>query len=95
MHRFVTTLFVLTLLPVWAPAQANPQTVVLMRARGIDGTGRAPIENAVVLIADGQIQVVGKNRAVAIPKHAREIDASGKTQLPPIEPSARIAQRST
>ncbi len=95
MHRFVTTLFVLTLLPVWAAAQANPQTVVLVGARGIDGTGRAPIENAVVLIADGKIQVVGKNGAVAILKQAREINASGKTLMSPIDPSASIAQRST
>jgi hypothetical protein len=95
MQRLVITLFVLALLPVWAPAQANPQTVVLVGARGIDGTGRAPIENAVVLIADGKIQVVGKNGAVAILKQAREINASGKTLMSPIDPSASIAQRST
>ena len=95
MHRFVTTLLVLVLVPVWARAQANAQTVVLMGARGIDGTGRAPIENAVVLIADGKIQVVGKNGAVAILKQAREINASGKTLMSPIDPSASIAQRST
>ena len=95
MPRFVTTLLVLVRVSVWARVQANAQTVVLMGARGIDGTGRAPIENAVVLIADGKIQVMGKNGVVAIPKQAREINASGKTLMPVIEPSASIPQRST
>ena len=95
MHRLVTTILVLGLLPVWARAQANSQTVVWVGARVIDGTGRAPIESALVLIADGKIQVGRKNGAVAIPKQAREILASGKTLMPPIEPSASIVQRST
>jgi imidazolonepropionase-like amidohydrolase len=82
MHRLVTTFLLLGFLPVWVQAQASPQTVALVGARVIDGTGRAPIENAVVLITGGKIQMVGKNGAVPIPKQTREINASGKTLMP-------------
>jgi len=46
----------------------------------IDGTGAAPVENAVILIEDGRITAVGPD--VAIPTGARLIDLSDQTVMP-------------
>ena len=82
MHRLVKILWALMLLPALAGAQTNPEKVALMGARVIDGTGRPPIENGVVLIAGGKIQAVGKKDAVKIPSDARQVDVTGKTLMP-------------
>jgi imidazolonepropionase-like amidohydrolase len=69
-----------------AGAQAPPETkgrqVVLKGARLIDGTGRPPIENSVLVIAGKQIVAAGKAGAVSIPKDAAVQDVSGKTIMP-------------
>jgi len=46
----------------------------------IDGTGSAPVRNAVILVEDGRITAVGTS--VTIPRGARIIDLSGWTVLP-------------
>ena len=48
--------------------------------RLIDGTGRAPVENATVIIENAKIKTVGQN--IKIPKEAQVIDATGKTVMP-------------
>jgi len=48
--------------------------------RLIDGTGRAPVENAMVIIENAKIKTVGQN--IKIPKEAQVIDATGKTVMP-------------
>jgi imidazolonepropionase-like amidohydrolase len=55
-------------------------TIAIVGARVIDGTGRAPIENATILVAGGRIQDVGPG--VAVPANATRVDAAGKTVLP-------------
>jgi len=57
-------------------------TVALTGARLIDGSGRAPLEQATVVIRNGRIEAVGAPAAVTIPAGAVRIDASGKTILP-------------
>ena len=42
-------------------------TVAMTGARVIDGTGRAPIETATIVITDGRIAAVGPAAAVSIP----------------------------
>jgi imidazolonepropionase-like amidohydrolase len=49
-------------------------------ARIIDGTGKAPIEKATLLIRNGRIEAVGA--AVKIPAGAQRIDVAGKTIIP-------------
>src|SRR5581483_10206756 len=49
-------------------------------ARIIDGSGRAPIENATLYIRNGRIEAVGAH--VKLPKGVQRIDASGKTIIP-------------
>ena len=48
----------------------------------IDGSGGAPVANAVALIDDGDITAVGDAQAVRIPEGAKVIDAAGLTLMP-------------
>jgi hypothetical protein len=48
----------------------------------IDGTGRAPVDNAVVLIEGGRFRAVGRHGQVPIPDAAEVVDARGLTILP-------------
>src|SRR5690349_17673159 len=61
--------------------QSAPSSVrAWVGGRIIDGTGRPAIENATLLIRDGQIEAVGKR--VKLPAGAERIDATGKTIIP-------------
>jgi imidazolonepropionase-like amidohydrolase len=63
-----------------APAPAA--TVALTGATVIDGTGRPPIKDAVVVITDGMITAVGPRKTVSAPPAAKRIDLTGKTIVP-------------
>ena len=51
-------------------------------AQVIDGTGRAAIENAAILVREGRIEAVGSADDVTIPTNAERIDLSGRTIVP-------------
>src|SRR5579871_1740509 len=78
------------LLALWALAQNQPRgaskqqsrTLVLRGGLLIDGTGRAPVANSVVVMSDGKIQAAGAEGSVTVPSDATVIDASGKTIMP-------------
>lgn len=57
-------------------------TVALVGARVIDGTGRAPIENAMLLLKNGRVEAVSPAVGGRIPKEALSVDVSGKTIIP-------------
>ena len=63
-------------------AQAPAGAVALTGVRVIDGTGRAPIENAVVVVENGRIAAVGPAASVRIPATATRVDGAGKTVVP-------------
>lgn len=66
-----------------AAAQTPPEKVVAVEGGTlIDGTGRAPITDAVVIIKGGRIATVGRRGQVAIPAGATVIRAEGRTILP-------------
>ena len=56
--------------------------VALRAARLIDGTGAAPITNAVVIVTDNKITAVGDANSVRIPPGAKVIDLGDVTLLP-------------
>jgi imidazolonepropionase-like amidohydrolase len=56
--------------------------VVLKAARLIDGTGAAPINNAVVIVTDNTITAVGAASAVRVPANAKMIDLGDVTLMP-------------
>ena len=66
----------MTLMPLLA------QAVVIQGARLIDGTGAAPVDNAVVVIDGDRIVAVGPAGKIAVPKGARAVDARGRTVIP-------------
>ena len=76
MHRQLITLLALAL----APSAGHAQTIAVRAGRLIDGTGAAPVRNAVIVIQDGRITAAGAG--VAVPAGARVIDLSGMTVLP-------------
>ena len=56
--------------------------VVLKAARLIDGTGSAPITNAIVVVTDNTITAVGAAGSVRVPPNARMVDLGDVTLMP-------------
>ena len=56
--------------------------VALTGARLIDGTGRAPIEAATLVVRDGRVEAAGPAAAVTVPAGATRVDLSGRTIVP-------------
>ncbi|MEP6849144.1 MAG: amidohydrolase family protein [Acidobacteriota bacterium] len=66
-------------------AKMSPQekgSLAIINANLIDGTGKAVVNNAVVVIENGRIKAVGPAASVRIPKGAKKFDAQGKYLLP-------------
>ena len=61
---------------------ARAQTVAIVGATVIDGTGADPVKDAAIVIDGGKITAVGPRTAVAVPSGARQIDATGKFIIP-------------
>ncbi|MFY9446237.1 MAG: amidohydrolase family protein [Dethiobacteria bacterium] len=59
-------------------------TIVIKGGTMIDGTGKPPVENAVVVVEDDKIAAVGRANEVKVPEgeKVKVIDASGKTVMP-------------
>lgn len=56
--------------------------LVITNANLIDGTGKAPVSDAVIVMENGRITQVGTRSSVKIPKGAKIFDARGKYVLP-------------
>jgi imidazolonepropionase-like amidohydrolase len=80
---FVTVLALTVLLPVLAPAQGkqdSPKHLAVRAGRLIDGKGKGPIVNAVILIENDRITAVGSD--MAVPSGTEVIDLGAATVLP-------------
>ncbi len=60
------------------------QVTVLEHATVIDGTGRAPIADATIVIAGDKIRQIGPASKVKTPTNAQTVDLTGKTIMPGI-----------
>ncbi len=81
----VILLFWILLCVSLAFGQTVREPVVLEGARLIDGTGRPPFSNSVLVIEGGVIRAVGKmgqKSAVRYPKGAEVLNVRGKTVIP-------------
>jgi imidazolonepropionase-like amidohydrolase len=67
---------------VSTPAQQPASTTAFTGARVIDGTDRAPIDNATILVRDGRIVAVGPAAGVTVPAGAQRVSLAGKTVIP-------------
>jgi imidazolonepropionase-like amidohydrolase len=56
--------------------------VAYVNARLIDGTGAAPVADAVVVVDGGKIIAAGPRAKVTVPAGARTVDAAGNTIVP-------------
>jgi imidazolonepropionase-like amidohydrolase len=63
-------------------AQVKAKPIIFKGALLIDGTGRPPVENSVLVIAGSKILAVGKAGLVRTPKGAEVRDVSGKNIIP-------------
>jgi imidazolonepropionase-like amidohydrolase len=61
---------------------SRAETLALVGATLIDGTGSAPIADSLVIIKGGRIIAAGPRASVTIPKDATVLDQKGKTILP-------------
>ena len=78
----------------WVSAQQSRSLLVIEGATLIDGTGRKPIPNAVVVIENDRIQAVFRHGEQVYPRGARVIQAQGKTIIPALfDIDTHIAQQ--
>jgi imidazolonepropionase-like amidohydrolase len=76
-----------TLLALWAAlslAPAQAQVTALVHATLIDGTGKAPLQDATVLIEGDTVRAVGPAASVPLPAGASTVDLTGKFLMPGI-----------
>jgi len=81
-HSLLLVSAVIALLSVATPAQQPSPTIAFTGARVIDGTDRAPIDNATLLVRGGKIVAVGAASAVTVPAGAQRVPLAGKTVIP-------------
>jgi imidazolonepropionase-like amidohydrolase len=74
------TMMTSVLATVLAAQGQRPSLLAIRAAHLIDGTGAAPIENAVVIVRGNRIEQVG--RGLAVPQGARLIDLGSHTIVP-------------
>ncbi|HLB82542.1 MAG TPA: amidohydrolase family protein [Gemmatimonadales bacterium] len=75
----------LGLLALITLASCNPSgdgVIALEGATLIDGSGRAPVKDAVILVKNGHIQAVARVNEVSVPRGARTVNLIGKTVVP-------------
>lgn len=63
-------------------AQSAPGVRAFTGARLWDGSGRAPIDNATLLVRDGRIVAAGPAASVTVPAGAERVSLTGKTVIP-------------
>ena len=63
------------------PSDSNG-SMAFVGATIIDGTGRPPMHNGVIIVRDGRILDVGPASAIAVPTGATQTDVSGMTIVP-------------
>ena len=61
---------------------AQPGVTAITGGTLIDGTGRDPVRNAVVIVEDGLIKAVGPAASVTVPAGATIVDATGRFIVP-------------
>jgi len=77
------TLFCIALVACKSPEKKDERAYTAYTgATIIDGSGSAPIQNGVLLIANGRVVAIGTKEAVKIPEQATVRDVSGKTIIP-------------
>ena len=64
------------------PAPVAQGAFALSGARLIDGTGKPPIDDAVIVVRDGRIVAAGPRGSTSVPRGVRVLDVKGQTIAP-------------
>jgi imidazolonepropionase-like amidohydrolase len=80
--RWIDVVLWLGVLLVSISVRSQNHVLVIEGGTLIDGTGGAPLQNAVVVIEGSRIKSVGTKGRISYPPNARIINAEGKTILP-------------
>jgi imidazolonepropionase-like amidohydrolase len=64
------------------PAQSTGGVKAFTGARVIDGTDRAPLDNATIVVRNGRVVAVGPAARVTVPDGAQRVALAGKTVMP-------------
>jgi imidazolonepropionase-like amidohydrolase len=68
--------------PVRLPAQSAGTVKAFTGARVVDGTDRAPVDNATIVVRDGRVVAVGGAARISVPEGAQRVALAGKTVIP-------------
>jgi hypothetical protein len=71
---FAMALLIVSFAPCRFVNAQSPNTIVLKGATVIDGTGRAPSKDAVILIEGNRIKQIGPKSRIVVPKNAQVRD---------------------
>src|ERR1700742_4224893 len=82
MRTSLTAALLLSVVAFLQPVNLSAQTLVIQGGTLIDGTGRAPLENSVIVIEGNRFSAIGKSGEVQIPPGSQIVDVSGKTVMP-------------
>src|SRR5262245_51532617 len=80
--KTLPAILISTLLATGLVAQQASSTKAFTGVRLIDGTDRAPITNATIVVRDGKIVAAGAASSVTVPAGAERVALSGKTVIP-------------
>ena len=81
-NRALSSLVVLIFLTAFILAAQAAGTTVIVGGTVVDVEGKAPIDNAVILVEGDRIAAIGKAGSVDVPDGAEQIDASGAWLIP-------------
>jgi imidazolonepropionase-like amidohydrolase len=68
--------------PIRLPAQSTGAVKAFTGVRLVDGTDRAPVDNATLVVRDGRVVAAGAAARVSVPEGAQRIALAGKTVIP-------------
>jgi imidazolonepropionase-like amidohydrolase len=63
-------------------AEKGPERVALVGATILDGSGRTPLRNGVILVRGTHIEAIGPQGGVSLPRGTRQVDVSGAFIIP-------------
>jgi len=84
MHTRLRIAFLMALTTLPFSLAAQERVVAIKAARLIDGSGRPPIENGVVLVRGNRIEAAGRAADISVPADAEVIDRGDETLMPGI-----------
>jgi imidazolonepropionase-like amidohydrolase len=80
--RLIAVMCLVAAWPLANAAQQPAATKAFTGARLVDGTDRAPIDNATIVVRDGKVVAAGPAARVTVPGGAERVSLAGKTVIP-------------